>query len=54
LTGIAAAELACGEDSDITRRFTREAEPPRLPPQPFRDIGANVVLKWKVWNARRA
>ena len=32
LTGIAAAELAMGEASDITRHFTAEAEPTRLPP----------------------
>lgn len=47
LTGIGAAELACGATSNITRHFTAEAPPKRLPPQPFRDIGANVLLRWK-------
>ena len=51
LTGIGAAELACGETSDITRHFTAAPEPKRLPPKPFRDIGANTVLRWKEWKA---
>jgi len=52
LTGIGAAELACGESSEITRHFTAEARPQRLPPQPFQQIGANAVLRWKEWRAR--
>lgn len=52
LTGIAAAEQACGHSSDITRHFEAEARPKPLPPQPFREIGANVVLRWKEWRAR--
>ncbi len=52
LTGIAAAERACGQSSDITRYFEAEDQPKRLPPQPFREIGANAVLRWKEWKAR--
>ncbi len=52
LTGIGAAELACGTTSDITRHFTAEARPRRLPPQPFQQIGANAVLRMKEWRAR--
>ena len=52
LTGTAAAELAMGRTSGITRHFTAEADPTRLPPQPFRDIGANTVIRWKEWKAR--
>ncbi|SMX36448.1 NAD(P)/FAD-dependent oxidoreductase [Maliponia aquimaris] len=52
LTGIGAAELACGVESAITRHFTAEAAPKRLPPQPFRQIGANAVLRWREWKAR--
>jgi glycine/D-amino acid oxidase-like deaminating enzyme len=51
LTGIAAAELAMGVDSDVTRYFLGEAEPTRLPPKPFSTIGANVYLRWKEWRA---
>lgn len=51
MTGIGAAELACGESSDITRYFATEAQPKRLPPQPFAAIGANAFLRWKEWRA---
>lgn len=52
LTGIGAAELACGESSAITAYFTAQARPERLPPQPFREIGANIWLRWREWKAR--
>ncbi|MBO9411332.1 MULTISPECIES: FAD-binding oxidoreductase [unclassified Ruegeria] len=52
LTGIAAAERACGHQSDITRHFDEEQPPKRLPPQPFRELGANTLLRWKEWRAR--
>ncbi len=51
LTGMGAAELACDTMSAITRHFTDQAEPKCLPPQPFREIGANAVLRWKEWRA---
>jgi len=51
LTGIAAAELACGLSSSITQHFSAEAEPKKLPPQPFRELGGNLVLRWKEWRA---
>lgn len=53
LTGIAAAELASGVESDATRHFLAETQPQRLPPQPFSTIGANVYLRWKEWRAGR-
>ncbi|PZO66595.1 MAG: FAD-dependent oxidoreductase [Paracoccus denitrificans] len=52
LTGIGAAELACGATSDVTRFFGAEAEPSRLPPHPFDTIGANAYLRWKEWRTR--
>ena len=52
LTGIGAAELACGATSEITAHFTAEQRPSRLPPQPFRQIGANAVLRWQEHRAR--
>jgi glycine/D-amino acid oxidase-like deaminating enzyme len=52
LTGIGAAELACGIESDITRHFTAEAEPKPLPPPPLSTIGANACLRFKEWAAR--
>lgn len=52
LTGIGAAELACGRNSAITDFFTAEQEPSRLPPHPFDTIGANVYMRWKEWKSR--
>lgn len=53
LTGIGAAELACGERSAITDHFTAEPRPSRLPPQPFRQIGANAYMRWREFRAGR-
>ncbi len=52
LTGIAAAEMACGQTSSVTKWFNSEPAPKRLPPRPFRDVGGNVALRWKEWRAR--
>lgn len=52
LTGIGAADLVLGQDTEITRFFLAEAEPSRLPPHPFDTIGANAYLRWKEWQAR--
>ncbi|TXI00617.1 MAG: FAD-binding oxidoreductase [Pseudorhodobacter sp.] len=51
LTGIAAADLAVGLDTDVTRHFAAEAEPTKLPPKPFSTIGANAFLRFKEWRA---
>ncbi len=51
LSGIAAAEMACDIESDITRFFCNEAEPQKLPPAPIASIGANAVLRYKEWRA---
>ncbi|EYD77281.1 Oxidoreductase [Rubellimicrobium mesophilum DSM 19309] len=53
LTGIGAAELASGVESDVTRHFLAEPEPTKLPPQPFSTLGANAYLRWKEWRAGR-
>lgn len=53
LTGVAAAELASGAESDVTRHFLAEPPPTRLPPRPFSSIGANLFLRWKEWRAGR-
>lgn len=52
LTGIAAAELASGVKSQISSFFEHEAEPKLLPPQPFREVGANLILNYKEWRAK--
>ena len=52
LTGMGAADLVCGQASDITGYFTTEPKPSRLPPRPLREIGANAVMRWREWRAR--
>ena len=53
MTGIGAAELASGHCSAITKVFSNEPEPKKLPPRPFSTIGANAYLRWKEWRAGR-
>ncbi|MXZ80069.1 MAG: FAD-binding oxidoreductase [Gammaproteobacteria bacterium] len=52
LTGIGAAEFACGVASGITRHFTAEHPPRRLPPEPFAAIGANAWIRYREWRAK--
>ena len=52
LTGMGAAELALGTKSAITDHYANAAPPPKLPPQPARDIAANAFLRWQEWRAR--
>ena len=52
LTGICAAELACGHASQITDFFAKEAKPVRLPSSPFLEWGGNTLIRFKEWRAR--
>ncbi|MBU2944843.1 FAD-binding oxidoreductase [Shimia thalassica] len=51
LTGIAAAEVASGTQSEISQFFGAEDAPKKLPPQPFASIGANAYMRWREWRA---
>ena len=51
--GMAAAELAAGEQTELVEYLLTEAAPKRVPGGPFAKIGANAVLKWKEFQARR-
>ncbi|MEM6308170.1 MAG: FAD-binding oxidoreductase, partial [Pseudomonadota bacterium] len=53
LAGMAAAELALDQISDITDFFTQQSPPKRLPPPPFQQWGGNTVVRWKEWTARQ-
>lgn len=53
LTGISAAELACGARSAISDHFSAEDRPRRLPPQPFQRIGANAYIRWREFRAAK-
>ncbi|MFO1202028.1 MAG: FAD-binding oxidoreductase [Tabrizicola sp.] len=51
LTGIAAADLAMGLTTEVTRHFAAEVQPTKLPPKPFSTLGANLFLRFKEWRA---
>ena len=51
ISGIAAAELALGIDSPVTRAMCSQEAPKRLPPEPFASIGAKAILKFREWEA---
>lgn len=53
LAGIAAAEVALGRESTVTRYFAAQQLPRRFPPAPLAQIGANMFLAWKEWRARK-
>jgi glycine/D-amino acid oxidase-like deaminating enzyme len=53
LSGISAAELAMGRESEITRALCAMEPPRRLPPEPFTWLGANARMKWSEWRAGR-
>lgn len=51
LAGIAAAEVALGQQSDVTRFFDTQDQPTKLPPAPLAKLGANIFIRWKEWRA---
>ena len=53
LSGMAAAEKACGIESDVTQFFADQPAPIKLPPEPFSSLGANAVFKWGLLKAGR-
>ena len=46
LAGMAAADLAVGGTSDVLSFMQGEAQPTRLPPEPFAWLGATAKLRW--------
>lgn len=50
-SGIAAAELALGHESELGRVYARLAAPTALPPQPLTTIGAKLHLAYREWRA---
>lgn len=53
LMGIGAADLVAGAPSDASAHFLAENEPAKLAPSPFAEIGANLYMKWREWQARQ-
>ncbi|MBY5570706.1 FAD-binding oxidoreductase [Rhizobium leguminosarum] len=50
-SGIAAAELALGRDSDLLQIYRSMPAPTSIPPEPFTTIGARAQLAYREWRA---
>ena len=51
LSGILAAEYACGIQNSYIEDYLNEAQRTRLPPEPLATIGATAYLNWQEWRA---
>ena len=51
LSGVLAAEYACGYENPYIEDHINEAQPTRLPPEPLAKIGATSYLNWMEWRA---
>jgi len=51
IAGKLVAELASGEKNALIDDIQADAEPQRLPPEPFASIGANAIMRWGEWRA---
>lgn len=51
VSGMLAAEHASGVRSPLLDDLLSEAEPTRLPPEPFAAIGANAIMRWGEYKA---
>jgi glycine/D-amino acid oxidase-like deaminating enzyme len=52
ISGILAADLACGQDNPLIAYMEGLGSPDKLPPQPFLDIGVRAKLAWDLWAGR--
>jgi glycine/D-amino acid oxidase-like deaminating enzyme len=53
ISGLLAADLACGIDNPLLADMESLGTPAKLPPRPFLDIGVHARTRLDVWNARR-
>lgn len=52
MSGLLAADLACGVDNELIGQMQALGAPAKLPPQPLRDLGVRARLAWELWRAR--
>lgn len=52
ISGLLAADMACGEDNELIGYMESLGEPNRLPPRPILDIGVRARSSWELWRAR--
>jgi glycine/D-amino acid oxidase-like deaminating enzyme len=53
MSGLLAADMACGLDNPLILDMLSLGAPDRLPPRLLTDIGARAKLQWEVWRNRR-
>ncbi|MEM8777143.1 MAG: FAD-binding oxidoreductase, partial [Pseudomonadota bacterium] len=53
LHGMAMAELASGQNTELVDHVMDQGSPSRLPPMPFTYLGASATMKWGEWKAGR-
>lgn len=51
LSGKLTAELILGQTSESLRTMRSYAAPQKLPPEPFRSLGANAIMRWGEFKA---
>ena len=52
ISGLLAADMACGEDNPLIADMESLGTPSSLPPQPFLDWGVRARMAWDLWAAR--
>lgn len=53
ISGMLAADMACGEDHELIGHMQKLGQPNPLPPSPLVDIGVRAKLLWEMWNTRK-
>jgi glycine/D-amino acid oxidase-like deaminating enzyme len=52
ISGLLAADMACGEDNSLIADIEALGRPDRLPPQPFYDCAVKIRNRWNLWRNR--
>ncbi len=52
ISGLLAADLACGHDNPLIADMEALGSPSALPPRPLLDVGVEARMAWELWQAR--
>ena len=52
ISGLLAADMACGEDNSLISDMESLGSPQRLPPRPFLDLGVRARFALEMWRGR--
>jgi len=53
ISGLLAADLACGQDNPLIADMQLLGSPEKLPARPLVEVGARAVMRWETWKNRR-